>query len=76
MKNSDSSEIIVFTGRKVHASGILELLVHVLDLLLINCDLARLEDWGFNQSQVGVSIEVRISFGAMLLTRRPYGAAR
>lgn len=49
------SELVIFTLREIHASGIFELLVHVDDLILIDRDLRGLEDGGLNEGQVGVT---------------------
>jgi len=53
---SDCSELVTFiTLRELHASGIFKLLVHVVDLLLINSDFRGLENWSLNEGQVGVT---------------------
>ena len=51
----DSSELVSFSLGELHTGSILELLVHVLDLILIYNDLWGLEYWGFNESQVRVT---------------------
>jgi hypothetical protein len=56
-KHSGCSEIVVTLAlRKLHIGSILELLVHVLDLILIDGDLRGLQDGGLNKGEVRVTI--------------------
>jgi hypothetical protein len=55
---SSSEIVITFSLRKIHVGSVLELLVHVLDLILIDGNLRGLEDWGLNESEVGVTINI------------------
>ena len=54
-----SSELVVLTFGKLHTGSILELFVHVLDLILIYGDLRRLENRGLNKGQSGVTIIIK-----------------
>jgi hypothetical protein len=64
---SSSSEIVFLTSLgKVHVSRIVELLVHVVDLLLINGDLGGLKNWCLDKSEVGVTRNTAISLNERL----------
>ena len=53
-----SEIVITFTLRKIHVGSVLELLVHVLDLILIDGDLRGLKNWCLDESEVGVTIDI------------------
>jgi hypothetical protein len=72
---SSSEIVITFSLRKIHVGSVLELLVHVLDLILIDGDLRGLEDWGLNESEVGVTIYINKD-RRRKLTRQVCGEAR
>lgn len=53
-----SEIVITFALRKFHVGSVLELLVHVLNLILIDGDLRGLKNWSLNECQVGVTIDI------------------
>jgi hypothetical protein len=72
---SSSEIVITFSLRKIHVGSVLELLVHVLDLILIDGNLRGLEDWGLNESEVRVTIYIDKD-RRRKLTRQVCGEAR
>jgi hypothetical protein len=55
--DSCGSEIVVITLWQFHCSGIIGFLFNSSELVSIDHNLTWLEDWGFNEDQVGVSDE-------------------
>ena len=49
------SEVLIVSFWEFHLSRSIELLVHLLDVLVVDKDFGGLEDWGLNESQVGIS---------------------
>lgn len=50
-----SSEVLVLIERELHSGGILEFLVHVLNLVGIDGNFRGLKDGGLNEGEVGVT---------------------
>jgi hypothetical protein len=75
-RGTSSSEILVLVGRKFHTGGILELLVHVLDLILVDRDLRRLKHGGLNEGQVRVTIKFSVRLYLTTLEIISYGPVR
>jgi hypothetical protein len=56
------SEILIVPFWELHLSSSIELLVHLLDVIVVDKDFGGLEDWGLNKSQVGISKLDRLEF--------------
>jgi hypothetical protein len=49
------SKVLIITFWELHLGSINQLLVHNVDLVLINEQVGGLQYWGFNQNKVGVT---------------------